>query len=181
MRMCLICKKKLERTHFHHTSYEYNNLVEVCPKCHNKIHTKKLPKELIDLFFPIDYIVGNLVINKYQENQYSKIKKSRKIIVRDYSCRVIKSFKKIKCFKDTYGLELTEKELNVLKCESDNRVSVSYIEEKNKGIETPYQLLMKIKKYNKKTYILFPKNEAKICGWGEGTKLYVKLRKIKEK
>jgi len=58
MRMCLICKKVFEKTHLHHISYELDNTVEVCGKCHRKIHIKtkenNLNKEIKQLLKPID-------------------------------------------------------------------------------------------------------------------------------
>lgn len=41
MRVCIICKDHFENLVKHHISYEFNAKVEVCRKCHWKIHKTK--------------------------------------------------------------------------------------------------------------------------------------------
>ena len=52
LKICLICKRISRKIDKHHVSYDYNNVIEVCRKCHREIHnTNKYP-----MFKPIDNV-----------------------------------------------------------------------------------------------------------------------------
>lgn len=70
MRLCLICKKRFQETHFHHISYEYDHIIEVCSRCHGKIHKKKVNQILYDLLKPIDSSANivNITGNREKKN-----------------------------------------------------------------------------------------------------------------
>lgn len=44
---CLICGSK-DRLHFHHLTYQVDNFIIVCSKCHHKIHRKINPLIIIE-------------------------------------------------------------------------------------------------------------------------------------
>lgn len=76
MRLCLICKKRFEKIHIHHISYKYNNTMEVCEKCHKKIHQTKLYPMLkpIDKRLNANYVNTNGKPEKQNLNNAQNVK-----------------------------------------------------------------------------------------------------------
>ncbi len=69
MRKCNVCNKHFFRLHKHHLDYKKNIVIEVCPKCHQKIHQKKLSKEQLNQFYPINNRADYVATNGNQEKK----------------------------------------------------------------------------------------------------------------
>lgn len=63
MKICLICRKRFIEIDKHHVSYEFNNAIEVCKKCHRKIHQTKQYPHLKPMDKPSDTPVRSASMN----------------------------------------------------------------------------------------------------------------------